>query len=88
MTANDLVNQPDQVLENIRRYQTEIRDLRDGQELIRRMRMVHVWHAVKPDAGPWLFAPSKFVGHAKNSARHYLAGAEKGDGRQTEHVLR
>ena len=79
------VNSLDQAVKNILRYQTEIQE---SQELARRMTSVHAWYAVKSDDGIWLFAPSKFIGYAKNTTKTYLSGAKNEmDGRDTERIL-
>lgn len=82
---HDLVDSPDQAVENILRYQTEVMD---EPRLAGRMKQVHVWYAVRSKAETWLFAPSKFVGYAENTASSYLTSAGERDGRRTEAVLR
>ena len=80
-----LVNSLDQAIENIFRYQTEIRE---SPELAKRMRLVRAWYATRSDDGTRLFAPSKFIGYTKNTADAYLSEARSGmDGRDTEPVL-
>lgn len=81
---DELVGSLDQVIENIHRYQAE---LRKEPQLARHMKKVHVWYAVMSDEGTWIFAPSKFAGYAKNTARDHLARGKSRDGRQTEAVL-
>ena len=79
-----LVNSPDQAIENIYSYQTEIRE---SPALADRMRLVRAWYAIRSDDGTWLFGPSKFIGYTKNTADAYLLEADSRDGRDTEHVL-
>lgn len=81
---DELVGSLDQVIENIHRYQAE---LRKEPQLARHMKQVHVWYAVMSDGGTWIFAPSKFAGYAKNTAREHLARGKSRDGGQTEAVL-
>ncbi len=88
-----LVDSPAQAIENIHRYQIEIRSSR---ELARRMTSAHAWYAVESDDGAWLFGPSKFIGYVgltaetylTMSARHYEPAEDRLDGRKTEPVLR
>ena len=91
-----LVESPAQAIENIRRYQTELRpEVRKSRELIRRMTAVRGWYAIEADDGTWLFAPSKFIGYVgltaetyvKMNARGYEPAADRLDGRNTEPVL-
>ena len=80
-----LVASLEAAVENISRYQTEVREER---RLLARMKQVHVWYCHRSDAGAWLFAPSKFVGYADNSGRAHVSEHRNRDGRQTERVLR
>lgn len=83
-TLDKLIDNPVQAIENIRRYQTEL----DGSSaLVERMRRARHWYAVKSD-GRWLFAPSKFVGYAENTARVYLERAKPRNGLYTEKRLK
>ena len=82
--THKLVDRADQAIENIKRYQTEVRNRR----LINRMKQVHAWYAVRSADGKWLFAPSKFIGYANNNANTYLSGAHDRYGARTEAVLR
>ncbi len=75
----------DEAVDNIGRYQTEVRK---KPELAKLMRQVHAWYAIKSSDGIWCFAPSKFVGYAGNDARAYLVEAPQREGRSTEAVLR
>ena len=82
--SHDLVDRADQAVENIKRYQTEVRDRR----LTNLMKQAHAWYAVKSADGKWIFAPSKYIGYANNDASNYLSGAQHRDGGRTEAVLR
>ena len=83
--TRELVDRPELAIENILRYQTE---LRDDARLAGLMKSAHTWFAARSDDGAWLFAPSKFVGYAANTANDYLAGRGERDGCDTERVLR
>ena len=91
-----LVESPAQAIENIRRYQTEIkRGTRLSDTLVERMTNVRKWYAVESGDGTWLFAPSKFIGYVgltaetyvEMSARGYEPAADRLDGKETERVL-
>ena len=91
-----LVESPAQAIENIRRYQTEIkRGTRLSDTLVERMTNVRTWYAVESGEGAWLFAPSKFIGYVgltaetyvEMSARGYRPAAGRLDGKETERVL-
>ena len=82
-----LTNSPEQAADNIARYQTEIANARYGMELKKRMKRVNAWYAIRSDDGLWIFAPSKYVGYAGNTAAAYLSEAGERDGRKTESVL-
>ena len=86
---NGLVNELAQVLENIRRYQTELDKGSDSaRELVGLMKRTSHWYAVEPDAdGQWLFAPSKFIGYVNNNAEDYSQSTGR-DGRDTEDRLK
>ena len=71
-------------VENISRYQI---DVREEQALAKEMRRVRVWYAVKSEAGVWLFAPSKFVGYAANTGRAHVSERDNRNGGRTENVL-
>ena len=87
-----LVDSAAQAVENIRRYQDEIRK---SAKLVRRMPYVRGWYAVESNDGTWLFAPSKFIGYVgltaetyvTMSARTYEPAADRLDGKKTESVL-
>lgn len=83
--SDELVGNLAQAIENIHRYQAE---LRKEPQLARPMKQVHVWYAIRSDEGTWIFAPSKFAGYAKNTARDHLARRKPRDGRKTEAVLK
>ena len=72
-------------VENISRYQAEVRD---EQKLAKEMRRARVWYGVRSEAGAWLFAPSKFVGYAGNSGRAYVSERDDRNGGLTEKVLK
>lgn len=80
-----LVASLDAAVENIARYQI---DVREERALAKEMRRVHVWYGVRSEAGAWLFAPSKFVGYADNSGRAHVSEHRNRDGGQTEKTLR
>lgn len=75
----------DEAVDNIHRYQSEVRD---DPKLASLMKRVHAWYAVKSDDGSWVFAPSKFVGYVNNNAQAYFAESGNRDGRSTEAALR
>jgi len=72
-------------VENISRYQV---DVREEQALAKEMRRVRVWYGIRSEAGAWLFAPSKFVGYADNSGRAHVSERSHRDGGRTEDALR
>ena len=83
---NRLVNELAQVIENIRRYQTELdRGSDSADRLIELMTSAPHWYAVESD-GQWLFAPSKFIGYVDNNAEDYKSIGR--DGRDTEDSLK
>ena len=82
--THPLIDSPDEAVENIVRYQTEIQE---DPLLARLMKQVHAWYAVNLD-GTWLFAPSKFVGYRGNTAGAYLSGAHDRNGGRSEAVLK
>lgn len=79
-----LIDSLDKAMENIVRYQTEVHNRR----LAGRMKQVHAWYAIMAKDGTWLFAPSKFIGYADNTADAYLTEAHERDGGRTEAILR
>ena len=87
MTDTALVTDQDQAIGNILRYQVELEDERLGAKLKKLMSFVHAWYATRPGGGQWLFAPSKFVGYADNTAEAYFRERHARDGRITEPVL-
>ncbi len=82
---HDLVGNLNQAIENIHRYQTE---LPSEPRLRERMKQVHAWYAAKSNGGTWIFAPSKFVGYASNTARDHLSAHDARNGGRTEAVLK
>ena len=88
MFDHPLVTDQDQAIENILRYQAELEDERFGARLRKLMSFVHAWYATRPAGGQWLFAPSKFVGYAGNTAEAYIEERQARDGRITEPLLR
>ena len=82
---DELVGSLGQAIENIHRYRTE---LREEPRLRARMKQVHAWYAVRSNDGTWIFAPSKFVGYAKNTAQDHLSKQESRKGGRTEKLLR
>ena len=66
MAKGDLAASPEQVIENIVRYQVALHDNERGAKLRGLMSRVHTWYAIRPDGEQWLFAPSKFVGYVDN----------------------
>lgn len=87
MADSDLVSNPEQVIENIMRYQVALDDEERGEKLRGLMSRVHAWYAVRPDGERWLFAPSKFVGYVDNTAAAYFLERGSRDGRKTEDIL-
>ena len=87
MARSDLVASPEQVIENILRYQVALDDEERGAKLRDLMSHVHAWYAVRPDGEEWLFAPSKFVGYVDNTAAAYFLERGSRDGRKTETIL-
>lgn len=92
-----LIDSSSQAIENIRRYQTEIkRGTRSSDALVERMTTVRKWYAVESDDGTWLFGPSKFIGYVgltaelymRMSARAYEPAADRLDGKKTERCLK
>ncbi len=75
----------DETVDNIDRYQIEVRK---EPRLAKLMKQVHAWYAIRSNDGTWRFAPSKFIGYAGNNARAYLMEAHHRDGRSTEAVLK
>ena len=87
MAPDTLVANRDQAIDNILRYQVELDDDRHGDQLRKLMSRVRAWYSVQVSGGRWLFAPSKFVGYADNTAKAYVLNRAKRDGRKTERVL-
>lgn len=83
--SDELVGSLDQAIENIHRYRSE---LRDEPRLTDRIKQVHAWYAIRSNDEQWIFAPSKFVGYARNTAREHLSKHKTRNGGQTETVLR
>lgn len=79
-----LIDSLDKAVENIVRYQTEVQNRR----LAERMKQVHAWYAIMAKDRTWIFAPSKFIGYADNTADAYLTEARERDGGRTEAILR
>lgn len=80
-----IVKTADQVVDNIVRFQTE---LKKSSGLQSRLGQIHAWYACRLRGGGWLFGPSKFVGYQDNTAKRYLSGSNDGaDGRETEKAL-
>ena len=80
-----IVAEREQVLDNIRTYQTA---LKSAEGLQRRFSRHSAWYAIPDGAGGWIFGPSKFVGYADNDAEFYLKNSkERLDGKETEPVL-
>ena len=74
-----LVDSPAQAIENIRRYQTELkRGTRLSDTLVGRMTNVRKWYAVEANDGTWLFGPSKFIGYRGLTAETYVRLSAKG----------
>ena len=88
MAGKTLIANQNEALENILSYQTALEDDRRGRTLKKLMSMVHVWYAARLRGETWLFAPSKFVGYARNSAEAYFAKTRTRGVRDTERVLR
>ena len=84
MAGSALVTTRDQAIKNINRYQVALVDDGHGARLRGLMSRVHIWYAARTDGRNWLFAPSKFVGYANNSADTYVLNMNARDGRKTE----
>lgn len=78
-----LVSGEEQVLENIRNYQSEV----SARELLDGIAYVRSWYACPAGPETWLFAPSKFIGYENNTSEAYARMHKAMDGRQTEHLL-
>lgn len=78
-----LVTSPEQAIEGVRRFQSEMADSVEFQSYLAYFR---AWYAVKED-GKWLLAPSKYIGYRNLSAADYLANLKEMNGRKTEDVL-
>jgi uncharacterized protein (DUF433 family) len=84
--TDTLVTSHREVQDNVLRFAGE---LEKHPELAEIMAYTRAWYAMRTEKGAWAFAPSKFAGYAKNSARNYLRTHNTGhDGRLTERVLR
>ena len=79
------VVRPEQVAENIRRFEAEVAR---SAELQSTLGHVHAWYAVRRPEGGWHFGSSKFVGYADNTAERYLKSRRgNADGRETEKAM-
>ncbi|MDE0172066.1 MAG: DUF433 domain-containing protein [Defluviicoccus sp.] len=88
MSGNTLIFNRDEALANIPRYRDALKDVRHGAALRKLMPMAHAWYAAKPRGEQWLFAPSKFIGYAGNTAEAYFRDRSARRGRDTERILR
>ena len=88
MAGNTLIASRDEAVANIPRYRDALKDHRHGAALRKLMPMVHAWYAARPPGEQWLFAPSKFIGYAGNTAEGYFRDRSARRGRDTERVLR
>jgi hypothetical protein len=79
-----MVATPEQVLDNIRKFEVEVKGSPDLQA---RLAYARAWYAEKDERGRWHFGPSKFIGYQDIDAKIYLAKAEDSDGRRTEAQL-
>ncbi len=75
----ELVTTPEEVAENIRRYNAA---LKKDARLIERMPYARAWYALQTDDG-YLLAPSKVIGYKDFDPDVYFANENK-DGRKTE----
>lgn len=75
----ELVTTPEEVAENIRRYNVA---LKNDARLIERMPYARAWYALQTDDG-YLLAPSKVIGYKDFDPDVYFANENK-DGRKTE----
>lgn len=82
-----IVTSPDQVCENILKFENELRRSSDMQA---RLSYARSWYACQDESGVWNFAPAKFAGYQDMDAARYLdeAESEARDGRRTESQLR
>jgi hypothetical protein len=82
--AMTLVTSPDQVRENIHRYND------NASKFAVLMPFARAWYALQTESG-WLLAPSKMIGYQNLNADEYLARHREGtdllDGRVTESVI-
>ena len=73
-----LIDNAVQAIENIRRYQAELkREDHWSNELVRRMTNARKWYAVESENGTWLFGPSKFIGYVGLTAETYVRMSAK-----------
>lgn len=75
----ELVSTVEEVAENIRRYNEE---LKKDRRLVEKMPYARAWYALKED-GQYLFAPSKIIGYKDFRPDAYFSTNDK-DGRKTE----
>ena len=82
--SSKLVTSSQDASDNIRRFGDE---LAKNSELAEIMAYTRAWYAHRDARGIWAFAPSKFIGYSRNTARDYLRSHRDRDGRLTERVL-
>lgn len=87
MEPTRVATKPEQVVKNIKSFQSQVRSHGGDNELARTLSHFRAWYAVE-DAGKWIFGPSKFVGYVNLSAETYAATAANLDGRRTEAALK
>jgi hypothetical protein len=78
-----IVTSVTQVVENIVKFEEEVRASR---ELQARLSYARAWYAMQIN-DRWWFAPSKFIGYVGIDATTYIQAAEESDGRRTEAQL-
>jgi uncharacterized protein (DUF433 family) len=84
VVSRKLVSSLEEAKANIDRYE---RELAKSKELQAIMSYARSWHGFPAPDGSWRVAPSKFVGHANNSAAAYLRLQRDRDGRRAERAL-
>lgn len=79
-----IATSPETVLDNIARFQREIKKSTDLQD---RLAYARAWYATRDKKGEWQFGPSKFVGYHDLDAIEYIKTSHNIDGRRTEAQL-
>ena len=78
-----------QVIENIKKFQIELKKKNGKNDLVNALGQFTNWFAHKDELGNWIFAPSKFIGYQEMSLEEYEnKNQNKLDGRQTDAILK